>query len=626
MELIYLWVEKFHNIHQKGFSFSNKFNVTFIDNNLKIDKRESSLINVYPKYISNITALIGKNGSGKSSILEVLGEKESNRKRDSNEDDSYFLLYWIKENYFVIEEMFQMTNRVFDSIIKNFDDDRNIFKFMHNPTSLYCKYNFDTKSIEFKEYLQEVKKDQSQYAIQFYMPRTYGQKYNTESLRRNHATIQYIRHIFLENELGLYRKYVFLIKNRTENIKRKPLHDLNYSNVRLKITVSTPDFSKTVENNIDTKIKKFDSFSYVFKEKIVTPDKEKSLIAQIHNSPQKKLSSKNQCIILFLENLIKNFALEFNSGNIPDIESDSNYGIYLLNLLYAVSEEVEGNINNDLGDHFVIREVLKDFFDFILAIPDIYFPSNNIEIPIDYDEPCEQIGEFLDFIDNINSQQHSCSAICYFSFTWTPLSEGEKQFLHLTSSIFTAIQKYRFQNLKHVILLLDEPDNKMHPETARQFITYIVSELKRYHGVTFQIIIASHSPLLLSDIPSHSVILLEKNLQTGDCIVRETTSESFAANIHTLLANDFFMASTIGAWAEKYITEILKEIQLLDNKADIKNEYLRLKRKIELIGEDVIRYQLEQKLAFALKSSKTARQQKIDILRNELAELEQQND
>lgn len=626
MELIYLWVENFHNINQKGFSFSSNFDVTFIDHELKITKRKSPPINVYPSYISGITALVGKNGSGKSSIIELLGEKELNRRRNRNNNDSWFLLYWINGNRFVVEEMLQITEKEQDSLIKNFNDDRAIFRSMHNPTSLYCEYNFETQEIKFKKYLQDVEENKSQYAIQFYMPRAYGQKYNTESLRRDHVTSQYIRHIFYEKALGLYRKYVFLIHNRIENLNKKSFCDLNYTNIILNISVDSPDFIKKNESGIDEKIKGFNGFSSVFNETIIAPDETKSLAAQIQNSPEKKLSSKNQCLILFLENLIKIFSLEFNAGNIPEIDSGSDYGIYLLNLLYAVSQEVESNLNNGLNDHFVIKEVLEVFFRLILGLPDIYFSSSSIEIPIDHDEPNEQIGELFEFIDNTNSSQHKCSAIGYFSFNWIPLSDGEEQFLHLTSSIFTAVQKYRFNGLKHVILLLDEPDNKMHPETVRQFLSYIISELKRYHRITFQVIIASHSPLLLSDIPSHSVILLEKNLQTGNCIIRETTSESFAANIHTLLANDFFMKSTIGAWAENYIQTILKDIGMLKNKTDIRGEYFCLKRKIEIIAENIIRYQLEQKLAFTLKNDNIARQEKINILKKEIAELEQQND
>lgn len=72
MELVYLWVEDYKNIHKQGFNFSPRFRCEY-----DADKKELTInenkdyINIFPDNI-NVTAIVGENGSGKSSIIELL--------------------------------------------------------------------------------------------------------------------------------------------------------------------------------------------------------------------------------------------------------------------------------------------------------------------------------------------------------------------------------------------------------------------------------------------------------------------------------------------------------------------------------------------------------------------------
>ncbi|PNV83912.1 MAG: hypothetical protein C0627_03305 [Sulfurimonas sp.] len=66
MELVYLWVEKYKNIENQGFNFSPRFTCKYEDGELTIDKKEH--VSIFPDNI-NVTAIVGENGSGKSSII-----------------------------------------------------------------------------------------------------------------------------------------------------------------------------------------------------------------------------------------------------------------------------------------------------------------------------------------------------------------------------------------------------------------------------------------------------------------------------------------------------------------------------------------------------------------------------
>ncbi|PHQ65833.1 MAG: hypothetical protein COB99_01870, partial [Sulfurimonas sp.] len=72
MELVYLWVEDYKNIKKQGFNFSPRFECEFDDETkeLTIDEKKD-YVSIFPDNI-NVTAIVGENGSGKSSIIKLL--------------------------------------------------------------------------------------------------------------------------------------------------------------------------------------------------------------------------------------------------------------------------------------------------------------------------------------------------------------------------------------------------------------------------------------------------------------------------------------------------------------------------------------------------------------------------
>lgn len=76
MELIYLYIKKYGDfIENQGFSFSNKFEVKMENNCLLVNKKQDYLKDFYGKKITNISVLVGQNGSGKTTILDTINEQ-----------------------------------------------------------------------------------------------------------------------------------------------------------------------------------------------------------------------------------------------------------------------------------------------------------------------------------------------------------------------------------------------------------------------------------------------------------------------------------------------------------------------------------------------------------------------
>lgn len=171
------------------------------------------------------------------------------------------------------------------------------------------------------------------------------------------------------------------------------------------------------------------------------------------------------------------------------------------------------------------------------------------------------------------------------------LSSGEKTILFYLERIDFMLSQFES---KSNIVLFDEIELYLHPNWQKKILKIIldfIQENKLKNNL--HIILASHSPFILSDIPKQNVIFLEKDEETGNCInsTNNVDLNPFGANIHTLLSHGFFMQDGLmGEFAKNKITKIL-------NFLNGKNKFIdfpinQIKLTIELIGEDFLREKL----------------------------------
>jgi ABC-type multidrug transport system ATPase subunit len=106
MELVYLWVEEYKNLKNQGFNFSPRFNCDFNQGTQELKITENKdYVSIFPKNI-NITAIVGENGSGKTSILEFFyhfSELIPNTKKKGfivshNKKEDKFFIGWSQTN------------------------------------------------------------------------------------------------------------------------------------------------------------------------------------------------------------------------------------------------------------------------------------------------------------------------------------------------------------------------------------------------------------------------------------------------------------------------------------------------------------------------------------------------
>lgn len=135
------------------------------------------------------------------------------------------------------------------------------------------------------------------------------------------------------------------------------------------------------------------------------------------------------------------------------------------------------------------------------------------------------------------------------------------------------IIKYRFVNV-----IFDEVELYFHPELQRSFMGLLLQALQNAHfknlyGVN--IILATHSPFLLSDIPHSNVLCLGEDTMN--------VKGTLGANIIELLGDSFFLSSVIGNVASREIQKIVNLYQAAKREEDITNTFKKNKERFKYV-------------------------------------------
>ena len=179
-------------------------------------------------------------------------------------------------------------------------------------------------------------------------------------------------------------------------------------------------------------------------------------------------------------------------------------------------------------------------------------------------------------------------------------SSGERQLLYTLSAYV-----YHIRNLlsipkervayRHINLILDEAEICFHPEYQRLFVSrllYMIKSLDLNLHCAFNIIISTHSPFILSDMPRENILYLDK----GEAQNREDFIRPLAANISDILYQSFFLKNGfIGEWARTRINEILSKQKSWNELSYDETSF------IEQIGDEFLKKQVKRHLDFVEK-------------------------
>lgn len=193
------------------------------------------------------------------------------------------------------------------------------------------------------------------------------------------------------------------------------------------------------------------------------------------------------------------------------------------------------------------------------------------------------------------------------SIPFTFLSSGERQFLFTTSTVIyhilnlksvdvEAMHKYRGVNV-----VFDEVELCFHPEYQRRFIADFLRLVKAVDipsDMSLNIIITTHSPFVLSDLPADHILYLKdgKPCSPATGVHGAGKLNPFAANVSDILRNGFFLKKGfIGEYAQKKIGALVTFLTSAEQNRDTYDMSLA-HRLIDMVGDPLLKHQLKRLL------------------------------
>lgn len=629
MELLSLYISN-HFLFKKPefFNFGGKYTFDYKEEGdiLNINKSDNAnyIENFYGTKVSNISAIVGNNGVGKTSIMRVLNRDtkcemisiyldgdniiikdqagiefktdfEYETITPSNELYPLYYSTHIDYNLKDISSVISQSNLIKDSLEDYYYDTILRQVFFLNKKGQFLQENYN--NLPFYENLI-IKVNQVDKSI-FYNSELYRNATIGKSITQPIEMLW--NHYAVTNEASVHGNFNFLN---------------NFEVFILSLLVTDDTFSQTNSNG----------YNFGFQDVLDEKDFEKKLIVFL----KKRLDNIDGSLYQSLE---EKEGITFNNTEelIKRIES------YPIIKITGDLEFVQ------IRDHAIqtIERYLAiwNLYNFISKNKDIFIFENPNEIKLSIKRDSSE--NFLETFIKLYQSVHESMQYIQFEFRIfnifpeKRLSTGEQSLLNFYSSIYAFVRKgeQHIRQQEQYLLLLDEPETGYHAIWKKKFIKSITEilpelfkELKQDPNI--QVIFTTHDALTLSDIPNGNITYLKK-LEDSSIKVfhlgdHERPSHSFGASITDLLANSFFIDDGLmGDFAKGKINDLLKYLTYDDSKEDSNtNEIPKLdwslskaEKFIDIIGEPLLKYDLKELLL-----SKFYDEKKID---DEIAKLQE---
>lgn len=586
MELVYLWVEKYKNIHKQGFNFSGRFKCDFDGENLTIDENKE-YVHLFPDNI-NVTAIVGKNGSGKSNIFKFI------RLVLQNEG-------WYRE---------------YDGLIVFFEPKtKKIILLDLSHESVICPSC--SKNIHYYD-------DLNKFLRQIIFPSfDYSLIYNLSDYTRKSDTVKRHFPTFPEK----FTK-IDLLKEERESIKKLLI---NFHSIKKENNWGIfESFFKPFQIRVYINFRKF-PIDNLIKEKQNEAKKLKNKILENFQQNEYRNALKN---LELLSEMTSTFSYMGSVDAIKNIDDMVTLQFNQLtekllkkNHFNAFKKDtINGEFNTQCIFEWNVEEISNN--EVVSIVESFLQPYFHIEI-LDVNQK-----KFSDLSFGEQQLLNILNGLYYFgSKEYIELvTKIEKNGAAMDGKIHDEIEydEHITLPIQNFVIFLDEIELGLHPRWQTESIKYILNFLSNIKSRNFHLIISSHSPFILSDIPKENVIFLNKftdddiEVKTGvqkkgNCKnVSETVDikQTFGANMHTLLSHGFFMKEgLIGEFAKDKINNVVK---LLKSKRKLSSKNLKhCEDIISIIGEPVLQKTLQGMLD-EKKSSHLSKLEKLKIQQKEI--------
>jgi predicted ATPase len=541
----------YKNIQKQGFNFSSKFICGYKEGTLIIEDNPAYIPNFFGNNI-NVTAIVGKNGSGKSNILESLIHL-SLENTYNKQKKLIFSIYFCNSKYYLYsthDKTLKINSNI--PLLKN--NEVFLMYYDYSLSAILFDYDEIDKDIVDNSYFSEIRSEQSYPLIM--------------------QPIKATNHISIIENIDKKSMDYMLEFNINNSIKFIHIDDF-FQPIYFKVSfdyrrISGDDVFYDNDNPILKKLNDFyrpDNFLSEFnRDELI--DLTILYILQITFNKSREMSELDSF----------KMSKDFEKLWYQEDDSQTSFDKYNINSLITYIK------NHDYKDLFLNEELEIEknfkFINFLKKQDEAFSVDNRLY----------RIQENKNLLKNL-ATWISIELLDIYEISFYDLSYGEKFLIKFVYNLLFQIDTLnQLHKYKNITLLLDEVEQGLHPEWQKKFLYLLINILKTKTNFNFNIICTTHSPFILSDLPKENIIFLKDGRQDKGIKDKQT----FGANIHTLLSDSFFMEDGLmGEFAKNRIEEVVNYLQEKESEITNHEEALQI---IEIIGEPILKMKLRKML------------------------------
>lgn len=601
MQLVYFWSEKSNidldTLKNREINFNSSFQFKLTIKNRKYilerekEKEKQLPNNFFGKGISNISCIIGNNGSGKTTLIKDILFYQ------------YFTVFKPKLGANLSKHIFIYEGNNIFYIYKNFSNlEINLPQetYVANNELHLISANLDTKYIYFSP----------SFNTDFLSKNLTNNIYDISTRRKLEDISIRIDTRQMKSENSINSTYVdggIIIKKYNGNLFRDIL-DFIIENETIINSIPYRDFKEKLLNlkNKSKIICDFNLNNFFFEKSNIEIIR-KNLFKKINADELSKNNSFNNILLKFWEYITFKLTNDITSNKIEqniiykiikrekneDIKKwlDSTFEVILQNI-FSYQNKMEAKNNPSTQDYKFYPSLSLDEFD-ISYIKNIitFLLSSNKKIKFNNNR----------FIFSYKNNQALFNKLLkwYRGYGLYSLefeekfSSGELEFLNLIVKLKNIGSN--LNRASNIIFFFEELETFMHPEWQRKIIDFLPSlkdSLPWLKDKNIQIILTSHTPFIVGDLPEKNIIFLNRNNQANQL------TKTFGSNIYDLFKDNFLLESCFGEFSRKKIKKVIdllsKDKEDKYNTEEIEKNITEIEFIIDSIGEPLIKNKLER--------------------------------
>ena len=547
MKLIALVIKQYDELFKNQiFNFSDEYKVNFDfeTNELKIDKNPDYIENFYGESIYNISPVVGINGTGKTTVLNIISDYSPD-KFEQDPDNQYFFLFELGKQEDKVRFKVSSNNLSVATLQECWG--QTFYRNQDGSFDCDTEYYYDTKNILYVN-------------LQTKGGGTIGHRttLNQKGLAMFiHSYLWLSDRNIISSVLSCSLEIEpYGLKDYTNTIPRginaigffiyKSIHNIFYEEYEFIKKLLSESLVSKCEKYLKEDVSDYEDSGFNLLLDIVK-ELNQNEVKEEENKLKDETRKVKKDYVESIVDIVNIFREIRENGSLIDNKSSS------ILLKYSNNRRLFKDLNNRLVQYTKSQELMRNL--------------------------CYRLNE------NFNN---------YYLLKENPdyhMSTGEGNLIEIFSQLYSYLSMHE-ESSENIIMLVDELESGMHLEWSRRLIQILIDNLSEIledegKGRKIQLIFTTHSPYMLSDIKPGNVIMIEKNQETGYS-EGKVLQNTFAKNIQEIMKENL-IDNIYGDFA---LAKINSMIERLNGEEEHEGNEEELLKEIHLISEPILRNKL----------------------------------